>query len=215
MESNTHTLRDFDRALNSLQRDIAHMAKHSLGVFANVYQAVCQLDSSASAQIIADDDELDNYEITLQRAGVDILSKFSPVASDLRLVLGMLRICGHFERIGDECVTMARRGMKIARRPIAEVQLFGALHGQISTLFSQLNHLLLGNHFEHAQQLRSDIAECEAANAQLILQLSETPTSSEQAKIESIVDLIFILRSCENCLHQFRQIIDEVLYINQ
>jgi phosphate transport system protein len=59
-------------------------------------------------EVIAFDDEVDERYLALERQVEMVLARQTPVASDLRLVLAILHCGLHIERIGDQCVTIAK-----------------------------------------------------------------------------------------------------------
>jgi phosphate transport system protein len=58
--------------------------------------------------VIAEDDDVDRLYTTIESAIESLLARQTPVAVDLRLVLAMLHINSHLERIGDQCVNIAK-----------------------------------------------------------------------------------------------------------
>jgi phosphate transport system protein len=65
-------------------------------------------DVELADEVIAFDDEIDRSFTALQEGVHAILARQTPVAGDLRLVLAMLHINLHLERMGDYCVTIAK-----------------------------------------------------------------------------------------------------------
>jgi phosphate transport system protein len=65
-------------------------------------------DVELADEVIAFDDEIDRSYTALQEGVHAILARQTPVAGDLRLVLAMLHINLHLERMGDYCVTIAK-----------------------------------------------------------------------------------------------------------
>ncbi len=59
-------------------------------------------------EVIAFDDEVDTRYMALEKQVEMTLARQTPVASDLRLVLAILHSALHVERIGDQCVTIAK-----------------------------------------------------------------------------------------------------------
>jgi len=59
-------------------------------------------------EVIAFDDEIDERYLTIERQVELVLARQNPVASDLRLVLALLHNGLHLERMGDQCVTIAK-----------------------------------------------------------------------------------------------------------
>jgi len=58
--------------------------------------------------VIAFDDEVDTSYFAIQEGIQSLLARQTPVASDLRLVLAVLRVNLHLERMADYCVTVAK-----------------------------------------------------------------------------------------------------------
>jgi phosphate transport system protein len=59
-------------------------------------------------EVIAFDDEVDQRYLALEKQVEMTLARQTPVASDLRLVLAVLHSALHLERVGDQCVTIAK-----------------------------------------------------------------------------------------------------------
>ncbi len=65
-------------------------------------------DVEQADEVIAFDDEIDQRYSDIERGIESLLARQTPVAVDLRLVLAMLHINLHLERMGDYCVTVAK-----------------------------------------------------------------------------------------------------------
>ncbi|MGE5273155.1 MAG: phosphate signaling complex protein PhoU [Verrucomicrobiota bacterium] len=71
-------------------------------------RAVVEQDLELADEVIAFDDEVDNAYFAIQEGIQSLLARQTPVASDLRLVLAMLHVNLHLERMADYCVTVAK-----------------------------------------------------------------------------------------------------------
>jgi len=65
-------------------------------------------DLGLASKVIAADDEIDNMLVSLTERCYDLLCRQSPVASDLRLVVSVLRILSDLERMGDLCLRIVK-----------------------------------------------------------------------------------------------------------
>ena len=70
--------------------------------------ALAQHDVDLANEVITFDDEIDQRYSEIERGIESLLARQTPVAVDLRLVLAMLHINLHLERMGDYCVTVAK-----------------------------------------------------------------------------------------------------------
>ena len=58
--------------------------------------------------VIADDDRLDGRYLEVHQGILSLLALQAPVAGDLRLVAALLHLIKHVERMGDQCVNVAK-----------------------------------------------------------------------------------------------------------
>jgi phosphate transport system protein len=65
-------------------------------------------DVELADEVIAFDDEIDESYLAIEETIRALLARQTPVAGDLRLVLAMLHINLHLERMADYCVTIAK-----------------------------------------------------------------------------------------------------------
>jgi phosphate transport system protein len=70
--------------------------------------ALAAEDLELADEVIAFDDEIDGLYMQVEGAIQTLLARQTPVATDLRLVLAMLKINLHLERMADYCVTVAK-----------------------------------------------------------------------------------------------------------
>jgi phosphate transport system protein len=70
--------------------------------------ALEQGDDALADEVIAFDDEVDAQYVRIEEGVQSLLARQAPVATDLRLILAILHVNLHLERIGDYCVTAAK-----------------------------------------------------------------------------------------------------------
>ncbi|HEU5263071.1 MAG TPA: phosphate signaling complex protein PhoU [Gaiellaceae bacterium] len=73
-----------------------------------VIDALRTQDVELCDEVIAFDDEVDERYRAIEKQVELVLARQTPVASDLRLVLAILHSALHVERMGDQCVTIAK-----------------------------------------------------------------------------------------------------------
>src|ERR687898_2088244 len=80
-------------------------------------------DPDAIQGIVAGDQQINQLSAEIDWALLRTMARQAPVASDLRLVAGLLHVNEHLERMGDLCVNLARAMPELVERPPpAEVQ---------------------------------------------------------------------------------------------
>ena len=69
--------------------------------------ALSHSDASLSEAVIAGDDDLDRRNQQIEARVVELIARQQPVASDLRLLISLIQVSLHLERIGDMAVNVA------------------------------------------------------------------------------------------------------------
>jgi phosphate transport system protein len=65
-------------------------------------------DIELASMVIADDDRIDGRYLEVHQGILSLLALQAPVAGDLRIVAALLHVIKHVERMGDQCVNMAK-----------------------------------------------------------------------------------------------------------
>ena len=71
-------------------------------------EAIEHQDVELAEFIIADDDRLDGRYLEVHQGVLSLLALQAPVAGDLRIVAALLHTIKHVERMGDQCVNIAK-----------------------------------------------------------------------------------------------------------
>src|SRR6187431_3246821 len=71
-------------------------------------EALEHQDIELASIVIHDDDRIDGRYLEVQQGILSLLALQAPVASDLRLVAALLHVIKHVERMGDQCVNIAK-----------------------------------------------------------------------------------------------------------
>jgi phosphate transport system protein len=73
-----------------------------------VLEALEHQDVELAQMVIADDDRVDGRYLEVHQGILSLLALQAPVAGDLRLVAALLHLIKHIERMGDQCVNIAK-----------------------------------------------------------------------------------------------------------
>ncbi len=98
----------FQQELDQLEATLQEEGALVLRALRGAINALEQRDEELADEVIAFDDDVDARYIGIQEGIELLLARQTPVASDLRLVLAILHINLHLERMADYCVTVAK-----------------------------------------------------------------------------------------------------------
>jgi len=107
-----------------LQRDLETLHRHIMSMCAMVeeivHKAVEDLrnpDAELSRKLVAQDDEIDRWDVRIEEECLKILALHAPVANDLRRVTAVMKIAWELERVADLGVNIAERAAELAGLP--------------------------------------------------------------------------------------------------
>jgi phosphate transport system protein len=98
----------FQDELEQLEASLQEEGDLVLRALRSSLNALARADEELADEVIAFDDEVDRRYVEIEEGVQSLLARQTPVASDLRLVLAVLRINLHLERMADYCVTVAK-----------------------------------------------------------------------------------------------------------
>ena len=116
------------------QDELAKLEESALGGLDLVAEAldraletVQHQDVELAGMVIADDDRIDGRYLEVHQGILSLLALQAPVAGDLRLVAALLHVIKHIERMGDQCVNMAKLVPLAGHEPPADEELLANL----------------------------------------------------------------------------------------
>lgn len=192
-----HILRDFDAAINALRGDVLSMASKTRINLERAITALFDRNRDLANSVIADDDEVDDLERSVDRIGMDILARFQPVASDLRFVISSMKIAMNLERISDHATNIAKRAKKLGDNgELPDSNLIEPLYTLADQLFRDAIAAYSDNDAELGASLHIRDKELDKLHKQVTATYSGRIDSST-GRSEDYVHLILIVRSLE------------------
>jgi len=116
----------FHEELTELEQSLQQEGELVLRSLRAAAQALVEEDPELADEVIAFDDEVDARYVAIEEGIQSLLARQTPVATDLRLVLAILHINLHLERMADYCTTIAKL-TKLVRETAGEPRILEAL----------------------------------------------------------------------------------------
>ena len=119
-----HTTRThFQEELASLERMALGGLDMIVTALDRAIETVQHQDIELANMVIADDDRIDGRYLEVHQGVLSLLALQAPVATDLRLVAALLHLVKHIERMGDQCVNMAKLVPLAGHHPPADADM--------------------------------------------------------------------------------------------
>lgn len=99
-------MKRFEQELESLRQRIVVMGELARRMVELATRSIAEPKDDLYQQVLTCEEQLDQMQIEIDREAVRLLTVYSPVAGDLRVVLMVARINSELERVGDQAVNM-------------------------------------------------------------------------------------------------------------
>jgi len=107
----------FHKKLKEIQDDILTMGSMAGKAILSATDSLKRRDIESAQQIIADDQKINGKRFEIEEKCIQLIATQQPMASDLRVIVGILNIITEMERIGDYAVGIARVTILIGDEP--------------------------------------------------------------------------------------------------
>lgn len=104
-----HYSQAYDAELNRALSQLAQMLQLVDKQLEDAISALMSGDRALAQQVVSTDDMVNTYEVNIEQHCLEILVRRQPTATDLRLVLGIMKSVADVERIGDYAESIAKQ----------------------------------------------------------------------------------------------------------
>ncbi|MBP7949415.1 MAG: phosphate signaling complex protein PhoU [Verrucomicrobiales bacterium] len=207
-----HILGLFEKALHQLKLDVTSMAAIAVKNVTNAIRGMIDRNDDLCNRAIADDTEVDSLETKIDREGMEIIMKFSPVAADLRRVISTMKVSSSLERVSDHAVSIAKRGRQLnSGDALQETHLLDPL---ITLALASLNHAVKAfneDDLPSSLKIADGDPELETAHRGLAQTLTKR-MEEDPAHLKHYVELMFVTRFIVRIGDQASNIAEDAVY---
>jgi phosphate transport system protein len=112
-----HIQRHFDKDLDEIKELLLRMGGMVEEQIQQAVRALLDRDTTIAENVIANDDAVDQMEVRIDQAVIELIAKMQPAAVDLRFVATAMKITPELERIADLAQDVCERVIELAREP--------------------------------------------------------------------------------------------------
>jgi phosphate transport system protein len=192
-----HILSSFDQALDQLRQNLFHMASVAMQNLNDAVRGLIERDPDLCNQVIAEDEEVDSLEKKIDAEGIAILTRFTPLAHDLRRIVSTMKASSNLERVSDQAVGIARRARRLLQSlEMPETRMLEPIHAMAMGLLQDAVRSFGEENVDLATTLKARDKELDHTQKEFIARLT-TRMEEEMPRIKDYMDLIFIARFLE------------------
>ncbi len=208
-----HTLGVIDEAFSRLRAEILIMAAQTRTNLINAINGLFERDTALCNQAIADDSDVDLLEKKIDREGTEIIVRYTPFATDLRRVLGAMKVAAELERISDQAVGIARRGRKLNESPaLDDVFLVRSLTDAILAIYDEAVLVFEEENVERALQIKPMDKKIDVLHRELIEEMNRG-MEKHPDRLKDYLEVVFLIRFLERAADHAVNIGENAIYI--
>jgi phosphate transport system protein len=216
-------IKNLDLELEKLKTKILQLGSEVEKNLFRAEKALLLLDEPIAQEIIDNDEEIDNLEISVEEKCLQILAQHQPVARDLRFVVTVLKINNDLERIGDLVVKIADRVIILVRKNIHELKSANGVQfpEQFSHMFAETKKMVkmcldafVDGNTDLAYKVCIWDDEVDKAKS-IIREQTEEILQQDPGQHKYIAMLLSVSRSLERIADHATHIAENVIYMLQ
>ncbi|TMM22190.1 MAG: phosphate signaling complex protein PhoU [Actinobacteria bacterium] len=167
----------FQEELDQLEASLQEEGALVLRVLRGALNALEQRDVELADEVIAFDDDVDRLYLQIELGIQTLLARQTPVATDLRLVLAMLHINLHLERMADYAVTIAK-----LTKLVADVEPDPPLQQSLQEMGERAEEMI--------RVALDSFADRDLDRAETLVELDELIDRTNRRFVERVVELV-------------------------
>ena len=164
------TRHEFRESLKELERQTLEGLEIVIQQLDRALESVSHEDVELAGIIVADDDRVDARYLEIHQGVLSLVARQAPVAGDLRIVAALLHMIRCIERMGDQCVNIAKLVQLSDHEAPKDKEILDTIErmGQLaSSQASQANEAFATRNVALAQDLVGLNGEIERLNRQI------------------------------------------------
>ena len=208
-----HIVKSFDEALMRLAEVIQRMGGIAETQISEAIDAVVRRDADLASRVIEDDRKVDALERQIDDMAIKMLALRQPVASDLRFVVGTLKISAEVERVGDYAKNIAKRAVALSQMaPLKPVRVVHRMGDVAQEMIKDVLDAYAQRDIERAVAVWERDAELDELHSSLFRELL-TYMMEDARNITGSTHLLFIAKNIERIGDHATNIGEQVHYI--
>jgi phosphate transport system protein len=209
-----HTVRSYDKDLDSLERRIAEMGGLAEKMVIDAMDALASAETALAHQVVATDPRLDLLQREIEEQAILTIARRQPVAIDLREIIGAIRVAGALERVGDLAKNIAKRSIKVGTETRVPRAIVGLKHmNEVATeLLKDVLDAYAQRDIERARDVWERDADLDALEDSVFRDLL-THMMEDPRNISFCAHLLFCSKNIERIGDHATNIAETVFYI--
>ncbi len=205
----------FDDELKNLKNEVLNMAAMVEESITKSLESLKKRDLKLAHEIREIDKKIDKMEIAIEERCIELIARHQPVGSDLRFLIGVIKMNNDLERMGDHAVNIADCVNFLADQPrVKPVSNIWTMAKIVNDMLKESVESFIANDAVRAQKIcERDSAVDEMRNE--IIRIMLTYMLEEPEKIGSAIQYFLVAKNLERIADLSTNICEDTIYISQ
>ncbi len=210
-----HTSKQYDAELEAVRAKVFHMGGLVEQQIVNALESLINVNPKLALDVMENENSVNALEIQIDEDCSHIIARRQPAASDLRMIMMVVKTITDLERIGDEAAKIARVTQKIYESD----RMYKARFTEIKTMVTLVREMLrtsldafarldVSKTVDVARQDEQVDEQFRAAMRQLITFMLEDPRT-----ISMSLEVLFVAKAIERIGDHAKNIAEYVVYM--
>lgn len=210
-----HISHQFDEEMENLRHKVLKMGGLVEQQISGAIEALQTTNGPGAEKIIIKDHKVNALEVTIDEACTQILARRQPAATDLRMVIAVIKTITDLERIGDEAEKIAKMALNLAEDDARFSSRYAGIH-HIGDLVKRMVHDVLDAYarldVDAAIKVVRDDEEVDKEYQNMMRTLI-TFMMEDPHVISEVLDVIWAARALERIGDHAKNIGEYVIYL--
>jgi phosphate transport system protein len=211
IEIHDHISSSFNNELSVLDDSLIEMGSHLEKMFEKTLLAINEKDENLAKEVISNDKNIDNLEISVISQIQILIAKRQPVGIDLRILVGCTRIAGYMERIGDLLSSICKRIIILIEHAVEKEKLI-ELSTAVNKLFKLSMNSFAKKDFSLAEKVRNEDVEVDRLYKDFFNSLLNKMSSNAKLAVPG-THMLFISKNLERIGDHATNIAESITYM--
>jgi phosphate transport system protein len=210
-----HSSKQYDQELEAIRSKVLLMGGMVETQFDEALECFRTGDAARAERVMAEDQAVNQLEVSLDDACSHLIVRRQPTANDLRTVMATIKVITDLERIGDEATKIARTAKALHERGASSFNHYDMVR-TISKATSDLLHASLDAFARlDGKQALQLIAADEVVDHEFrtILRTMVTFMMEDPRTISSALDTLWVAKAIERIGDHAKNIAEYVIYV--
>jgi phosphate transport system protein len=206
-------MRTMEMELDSIKRKLLELSTRVEEVVQKAIIAVENRNEDLARQALTADNPIDEAEVDIEEACLDVLATQQPVATDLRFLVGVLKVNNDLERIADLAVNIAERALFLSHMDPVECPFdYRDMAMKTRRMLKDCLDALIRRDVVLAKKVCAADEEVDAINREMYRALYKA-IKADPERVETYLQYLSVSRHLERIADYATNIAEDVVYM--